>query len=117
MRMLVISPCPKPDSFEGLGFTGDEYRAAVKAGDKTVPAVTAKEAVKNSKGLYRIKKTPAEVAKVPQLPDPVDMSKEAVFAELTMHGKAPQKQMPLSKAREFLLQLRAKSADMIVDDE
>jgi hypothetical protein len=117
MKMVIIAPVVKPKSFEGLPFTGQQYADAVKAGEKLVPMVTALEAVRNSKGLYRIKPTAAEQAKAPRLPDPLEMSREAVFAELTMYGKAPQKQMAITKAREFLSELRAKSAEMIVDDE
>lgn len=116
MKMVIIAPVVEPKSFADVGFTIEQYKAAAKVGEKKVPAVVAKEAIKNSKGLYRVLPTPEQIAETPQLPDPADMSNEALFAEMTMYGKAPTKQMARSKVVEFVRQLRVKSAALIVDD-
>jgi hypothetical protein len=116
MKMVIIAPVVEPKSFADVGFTTEQYKAAAKVGQKKVPAVVAKEAIKNSKGLYRVLPTPEEVAETPRLPDPADMSNEALFAEMSMYGKAPQKRMARSKVIEFVRELRAQSSALIVDD-
>lgn len=60
---MKIVPVAKPLSFSEVKFTEGEWKAAVTAGPKIVPAVTALEAIQNGRGLYEIerKKVEAEV--------------------------------------------------------
>ncbi len=65
MRMVIIRPIEKPKFFKDVAFSEAEWVAANAGGEKTVPYVTAIEAVRNSRGLYRIvdleEKPPTEV--------------------------------------------------------
>ena len=55
MKMMTIIPVDKPTAFEDVKFTQAEWNAANKVGAVEVPAVTALEAIRQSKGMYRIK--------------------------------------------------------------
>lgn len=62
MKMVTIQPVKEPKSFTEVKFTQEEYKAAARAGAKSVPWVTAMEALKNGKGLYEMAAEPrAEV--------------------------------------------------------
>ena len=117
MKMVKIGVIAKPKSFADVKFTEAEYKAAQKDGSKTVPYVTAVEAVKNSKGLYELKADPVASAEIPAMPDPAEMTSEQLYAELASHGKAPRKQMKRADAEAFILKLRAEGIAMIGDDE
>lgn len=119
MKMLTIKPCDKPASFEDVKFTQAEWQAAVKLGVKTVPAVTAIEAVRNSRGLYQIKVEEQETLKVELkgLADPEQMTSLELVAEMTAHGKPPRKKMQRATAIAFVKDLREKASAMIVDDD
>jgi len=116
--MLTIIPVEKPKAFTEVEFSQEDYRAAVKAGPVVVPAVTALEALRNSRGLYRIKseEKPIEV-QVKALKEPEDMTNQELFAEMASYGKPPHKKMTRTVAVDFVRDLRAKAADLIVDDE
>lgn len=118
MKMLTIIPVEKPKRFEDVAFTQDEYRAAAKRGPVTVPAPTALEALKNGKGLYRIKPEEKTIAvEIKALKEPEDMTNQELFAEMASYGKPPRKQMARKAAVEFVSKLRQEAADLIVDDE
>lgn len=116
MKMVVLAPVPKPETFNGLAFDAKTHAEAVKMGEKTMPYSVARENVKLSKGLYRMKMPEQEVAKQPELTAVEDLTPQALLAELTMYGKAPRKQMARRDAEKFLTKLRAEAVALIVDD-
>jgi hypothetical protein len=118
MQMVLIEACKKPASFADVKFTEADWKFADKAGPKKVPMVTAKEAVRNSHGLYviRLLNQPEEVQQV-QLARPEDMSNEALVAEMTAHGKPPRKRMERRTAVDFVKSLREEAAKLIIEDE
>lgn len=97
------------------GVDDKQYKIAKKKGEITVNAITAREAVKLGKGLYEVKPEPKPEVEIKGLPSVDEMDKAALVAEMTMYGKPPQKQMTMEKAKAFVLQLREKAAEMIVD--
>ncbi|MGB1214969.1 MAG: hypothetical protein ACPG4X_16495 [Pikeienuella sp.] len=117
MKMVLLSAVPKPASFANTKFSQGEWEDAFKVGEKEVPYITAKEAVINSKGLYRMKVPDDELATAPELPDPSDMTNSQLLAEMTMYGKAPRKQMNRSDVVVFVRKLRAEAETLIVDDD
>ncbi|WP_065325797.1 hypothetical protein [Tritonibacter mobilis] len=119
MKMLTIKPCEKPASFADEKFTQADWQAAWKLGPKTVPAVTAMEAVRNSKGMYQIHVEEQETVKVELqgLKAPEQMSPSELVAEMTSHGKPPRKKMDRKTAVAFVKDLREKAEAFIVDDE
>lgn len=119
MKMLTIKPCEKPASFAEVKFTQADWQAASKLGAKTVPAVTAMEAVRNSKGMYQIHVEEQETVKVELqgLKDPEQMTASELVAEMTSHGKPPRKKMDRKTAVAFVKDLREKAEAFIVDDE
>jgi len=118
MKMVTIQAVEKPKSFNGTKFTEAEYNAAVKAGPKKVPYITAQSALKNSRGLYQIK-VEREVVEVEikASKQPEDMDKAELVAEMTAFGKAPRKQMARKDVVAFIHKLRAEAAEMILDDD
>lgn len=56
-----IEPVPKPKSFDEVKFSAAEFAAAEKKGALQLAMVTAKEAVKYGKGLYRFRQNKPEV--------------------------------------------------------
>ena len=58
MKMLTIEHVEEPKSFADVKFTRADFYAARKAGPRTVPYVTAMEAIQNGNGLYRLKAPP-----------------------------------------------------------
>ena len=119
MKMLTIKPCEKPASFADEKFTQADWQAAWKLGPKTVPAVTAMEAVRNSKGLYQIHVEEKEPIKVELqgLKAPEEMTAAELVAEMTSHGKPPRKKMERKAAVAFVKELREKAEAFIVEDE
>jgi hypothetical protein len=118
MKMLTIVPVDIPKSFGDVKFTQAEYAAVKKTGPQVVPAITAMEALRNGKGVYRIKseKQTFEI-EIKGLKDPDEMDNSELFAEMASHGKPPRKQMARAAAVKFVGDLREKAAAMIVDDE
>jgi|TARA_R110000796_G_scaffold172792_5_gene289791 hypothetical protein len=118
MKMVTILAVDKPKSFTDLGFSEAEHKAAVRVGPKRVPYAVANEALKLSKGLYKIKaeKEPVEV-EIKAAKQPEEMTKAELVAEMTAFGKPPRKQMQLSAVIEFVHKLRAEAAEMIMDDD
>lgn len=119
MKMVKIVPVAEPSSFSEVKFSQKEWQAAKKLGTQTVPAVTAVEALRNSKGLYKIVDEAAATVQVELkgLKDPEDMNSEELVAELTAHGKAPRKRMKRETAVNYVKDLRAKAVAMIIDDD
>tara|TARA_R110002072_G_scaffold49433_3_gene134335 strand:- start:39 stop:401 length:363 start_codon:yes stop_codon:yes gene_type:complete len=117
MKMVTILAVDKPKSFTDLGFSEAEHKAAVRVGPKRVPYAVANEALKLSKGLYKIKpeKEPVEVEIKAKLPD--DMTAAELVAEMTAFGKPPRKQMARKDVVAFIHKLRAEAAEMIMDDD
>lgn len=60
MKMLTIEPVERPKSFDDVEFTMKEWDTATKVGKVTVPFPTAMEALRNSKGLYRVAPEPKQ---------------------------------------------------------
>lgn len=115
MKLLKIAAVDKPKSFDK--FTEKDWTAANKLGVLEVPAQTALENVKLSKGLYRILPDTREVEIVLKGLSPVEeMDGQALYAEMASHGKPPRKQMNMEKARAFVSELREKAAAMITDE-
>lgn len=118
MKMVFIEAVPKPKSFADVKFMEKDWTEADKRGPQKVPAITALEAIKNSKGLYRIKPDQEAVEKkLVSLTDPEDMTNEAIAMELTAHGKPPRKNMERKTAVKFLKELREKAAQFIIEDD
>jgi hypothetical protein len=119
MKMVQIKPVPQPESFTAVKFTQEDWKAANKLGTLTVPAVTAVEALKNSKGLYKIVDEAAATVQVEfqGLKDPEQMTSQELVAEMTSHGKPPRKRMERKTAVNYIKDLRAKAAEMIIDDD
>ncbi|MBL4898129.1 MAG: hypothetical protein JKX76_00645 [Colwellia sp.] len=118
MKLLKIVPVEKPKSFVDAKFSQRDWEAANKLGAQTVPAVTAVEAIRNSKGLYVIKNEEQETVKVEfkGIKDPGDMDASELVAEMTAHGKPPKKNMKRQTAVEFVKVLREKAAAFIIDE-
>lgn len=117
MKMVKIEVVSKPKSFDAVKFSEAEWKVAKAAGSIDVPAGTALENLRNSRGMYRIVPDQKAVEIILKGLSPVDeMDGPALFAEMASHGKPPRKNMPRSKAREFVASLRAEAAEMIVDD-
>ncbi|WP_162947029.1 hypothetical protein [Ruegeria sp. EL01] len=118
MKIFTIIPVAKPKSFADVDFHQKEYAAALKRGPVDVPGATAKEALVNSKGLYRIKSDEKKVeVEIKGAKEPEDMTPSELVAEMTSHGKPPRKKMARAAAVAFVRDLREKAAEMIVDDE
>lgn len=113
---VEIRPVAKPRSFDSVKFTQKDWEAAAKKGALVVDGATALENIRNSKGLYEFvpeKKIKLEVeAKAPS-----EMTALEIAAELTAHGKPPQKKMKRATAEAFILELREKAAGMIIEDD
>ena len=120
MADLIIAPVEKPTSFndKAVQFSKDEWEAANKQGEIKVPAVTAMEALKNGRGLWRIKPQdqPKEVV-IKSLKEPEEMTSQELVAEMTSYGKPPRKKMNRAIAVDFVKKLRAEAAELIIDDE
>lgn len=110
--LQVVDECPS-------GVTAAVHKEAKKRGNVECPAITAVEAVRNSKGLYQIKPEESEASKVELvgLKDPEQMTSEELVVELTAHGKAPRKRMKRETAVNYVKELRAKAVEMIIDDD
>ena len=118
MKYVTIEPVERPVSFSGSHFREQEWVDANKRGPVEVTAVTAMEAIRNSRGLYRIRaeKQAVEV-QIKGLKPVEDMTPEELMMEMTAHGKPPRKRIPRGKAVEFVKELRAAAVAMIFDDE
>lgn len=118
MKLVTIEPVEEPKSFEDVKFSQADWKNAVKVGPKTVPYVTAREAVRNSKGLYRMASMESvkEVV-IKGLPDPEEMDSAALVQEMIVHGKRPRKKMSRKTAVEFVKKLRAEAAELIGDED
>tara|TARA_R110000851_G_scaffold22626_7_gene67001 strand:- start:1624 stop:1980 length:357 start_codon:yes stop_codon:yes gene_type:complete len=118
MKMVTILAVDKPKSFQDTGFSEAEHKNAVRQGAKVVPYATAREAIQNSKGMYKIKPDvdPVEV-QVKAAKSPAEMDKTELVAEMTAFGKPPRKQMSRTAAEEFVTKLREEAALLIMDDE
>lgn len=119
MKMITIVPVEMPESFQTVKFTQLDWKAARTAGEITAPYVTAMEALRNSRGLYRIKPAEKDTLRVEiqGLKAPAEMTSAELVAEMTSHGKPPRKRMNRETAIEFVKELRAKAEAMIVDDD
>lgn len=120
MADLIIAPVEKPTSFndKAVQFSKDEWEAANKQGEIKVPAVTAMEALKNGRGLWRIKPQdqPKEVV-IKSLKEPEEMTTKELAEEMALRGKPPRKQMSRAIAVDFIKKLRAEAVELIIDDE
>ncbi len=118
MLMKTIVPVDKPKAFKDVDFTQEEYAAAKKKGPVEVPVATALEALRNGKGLYRIKSDEKKVeVEIKGLKDPEDMTAAELVAEMTSHGKPPRKRIERPKAVEFVRELREKAAAFIIEED
>lgn len=117
MRVVTIQPVEKPKSFADVKFTEAEWNEAVKVGPKEVPMGTAMEALRNSKGLYQIKREAKEVDVVIHAKPVSEMSAVELAAEMTAHGKPPRKKMNRKDAMAFVEKLREEAAKFIVDED
>ena len=118
MRMVVIEPVDKPKSFEDVKFSQAQWDKAVKTGPLLVPYGTARENMKLSGGMYRIRPDESNVVEVKMkgVKSVEDMDGAELAAEMAAWGKPPRKAMTKTKAREFVLELREAGAKMVVDD-
>jgi hypothetical protein len=62
MKMLTIQPVARPKDFTKVRFGVAAWEDAAKRGAVSVPAITAMEALRNSRGLYEIQ--PEKMAEV-----------------------------------------------------
>ena len=116
MKMMTIEPVAKPKSFKDLKFNEVDWKKATKIGPLSLPAGTAMENVKLSKGLYRFTAAAPEVTLKTEV-NPDEMSNQQLAQVMTSFGKPPQKIMTRSKSVAFVRDLLDKAAEMIVDDE
>lgn len=112
-----IKPVEKPASFADVKFSQKDWEAAVKQGTLKVPYVTAKEAMRNSKGLYQIEAEKKVAVEIKGLREPTEMTSAELVAEMTMHGKPPRKKMNRATAVKFVTELRERATQMIVEDD
>ena len=116
MKMMTIEPVAKPKSFKDVSFNEADWAKAKKDGAITVPAGTALENVKLSKGLYRFVAEAPEVTVKTEI-NPDDMTNQELAQTMTSFGKPPKKKMTRAVAVAFVKKLLEDAADMIGDDE
>ena len=118
MKYVNIAACEQPKSFESVRFSQKDWEAANKLGPVRVPFIAAKEAMKNSGGLYEIvKETETVEVTVKASKSVKEMSNEELVAEMSAFGKPPRKKMSRSSAEDFVTKLRQEAAANIVDDD
>ncbi len=119
-KYVTLEVVKEPENFSNVRFRKDDYLAAKKMGEiRNVPYGTARENIRNSAGMYRIKpeETAVQEHVIKGLKDPEEMTASELMAEMTAHGKPPRKQMQRSVAVDFVKDLRAKAESMIVPDK
>lgn len=118
MKYVTITPVDRPADFKSVRFSEESWTAAKKVGDVKVPYVSARENVRNSGGLYKIKaeKEPVEV-KIEGAKNPDEMSNVELAAEMAAFGKPPRKKMNRQTAIDFVRKLREEAAAFITDDD
>lgn len=118
MKFVTIKPVDEPASFQEVKFKQADWKEAKREGEKRVPYGVAREALRRSNGLYEIKREQAQEVEVviKGLKSPEEMTNGELIAEMSSYGKPPRKQMTRAKAIEFVVGLREKAAELIVDE-
>lgn len=119
MKFVTLTVVDEPASFDEVRFSREQWKEAKALGDIRGCAYSnAREAIKNSGGMYRIKVTDnIRQVEVVAAKDPSEMTSAELVAEMTAFGKPPRKQMKRSVAVDFVRKLREEAALNIVDDD
>ncbi len=114
MYMMTIMPAKtKPEKV-----SKEAWDEIVKLGEVTVPAITAREALKNSKGGYVIKPPAVPKAEMvmPSLDEiPDDQLRQMYLTSLAATGKRPGKKVTRAQMKQVIRQ--SLDAIEIVDEE
>lgn len=120
-KYVTLRPVEEPKSFADVKFSQAEYNAAVKAGPKRMPYGTARENIRNSKGLYEVEPDLKKVAiEVVGPKEPEAMSNAELAAEMATWGKPIKKtgkQVTRGSIIKAIKQMRHDAAEMIVDGD
>ena len=119
---VTIEPVEKPEAgFRDTHFRKEDWEKAVAKGSLVVPMSTAMEAIRNSKGMYRIKvDVPTEQVAVRETAledmDTRSLKLLAMQAGINLGGRGAKKQI----ARKDLIEainLALEKIDIVEDDE
>lgn len=118
MKEVTLTLVEEPVDYKTVRFAKADYDAAKKKGDIKTVYSNAREAIRLSGGMYKIKPEEAirEIA-IKGLKEPEEMTSEELVGEMTAHGKPPRKKMNRQVAIDFVRKLREEAKAMIVDDE
>lgn len=111
MVQIAFDPAFKPDTKEDK----EAVEAAKKAGPKTVSRVTAVEAIRNSRGLYRIVAAEPEATAITEV-RLEDRSSDELKVMMLSLGITPRKQMKRTEIIT-LIQSRLDAVEIVGDDE
>lgn len=119
MKFVTLTVVDEPASFDDVRFSREQWKEAKARGDiRDCAYSNAREAIRNSGGMYRIKVTDNVMqVEVVAAKDPSEMTSAELVAEMTAFGKPPRKKMKHSVAVDFVRKLREEAAMMIVDDD
>lgn len=109
-RMTIV-----PAKFKPEGMSEAEFTAIKRGGEKTLAAITALEAVKNSKGAYQIKSKERHVTA--QAMDLEDMDNNRLKVMAVSLGVRFQKKNMTRKQLIALVRRKLDDSVTIVDDE